>query len=115
MKTVHPRISTLWVPAASLLLCFLVARVAAGQPQTQVAVSGDTNLEKHAYSLAIDAGDYVYVSAQGPRRRDGSLPENFAAQAQQALENVKSLVESSGLTVEHVVYTQVYLEDVGKY
>jgi enamine deaminase RidA (YjgF/YER057c/UK114 family) len=33
----------------------------------------------------------------------------------QALDNVKSVVQAAGLTMEHVVYTQVYLEDIGKY
>lgn len=69
----------------------------------------------HFYSPGVDAGDYVYVSGQGPRRPDGSLPATFGAQVRQALENVKSVVEAAGLTVEHVVYTQVYLDDISKY
>ncbi len=68
-----------------------------------------------AYSPAVDAGDYVYISGPGPSRPDGSLPSTFKAQARQALDNVKAVVESAGLTVEHVVYMQVYLEDVSKY
>jgi reactive intermediate/imine deaminase len=69
----------------------------------------------HFSSPGVDAGDYVYVSGQGPRRPDGSLPATFAAQARQALDNIKSVVEAAGLTMEHVVYTQVYLEDISKY
>src|SRR5579863_1748760 len=67
------------------------------------------------YSPGVDAGDYVYISAQGPRRPDGSLPTTFGAQVRQALDNIKMVVESAGLTMEHVVYTQVYLEDMGQY
>ncbi len=67
------------------------------------------------YSPGVEAGDYVYVSGQGPRRPDGSLPATFSAQVQQALDNIKSVVEAAGLTMEHVVYTQVYLEDISKY
>ncbi len=67
------------------------------------------------YSPGVDAGDYLYVSGQGPRRPDGSLPGTFEAQVRQALDNVKSVVQTAGLTMEHVVYTQVYLEDSGKY
>jgi enamine deaminase RidA (YjgF/YER057c/UK114 family) len=63
----------------------------------------------------VDAGDYVYISGQGPRRPDGSLPTTFDAQVRQALDNLKAIVESAGLTMEHVVYTQVYLEDISKY
>jgi len=67
------------------------------------------------YSPGVDAGDYVYVSAQGPRRPDGSLPPTFAEQCRQALDNVKAIVESAGLTMEHVVYAQVYLDNISKY
>src|SRR5271165_6088475 len=60
----------------------------------------------HIYSPGVDAGDYVYISGQGPRRPDGSLPATFGAQVRQALDNIKTIVESAGLTMEHVVYTQ---------
>ena len=66
------------------------------------------------HSPGIDAGDYVYVSGQGPRRPDGSLPATFGAQVRQALDNIKSVVQAAGLTMDHVVYTQVYLEDISK-
>jgi enamine deaminase RidA (YjgF/YER057c/UK114 family) len=65
-------------------------------------------------SPAVDAGDYVYVSGQGPRAADGSLPSTTAAQVRQALENIKTIVVAAGLTMDNVVYTQVYLTDVSK-
>jgi 2-iminobutanoate/2-iminopropanoate deaminase len=67
------------------------------------------------YSPGVDTGDYVYVSGQGPRRPDGTLPPTFQAQVRQALDNVRSVVQAAGLTIGHVVYTQVYLEDISKY
>lgn len=82
---------------------------------TPVAHAQNTAPETRVYSLAVDAGDYVYISGQGPRRPDGTVPDNFPAQARQAIENVKAALRSTGLTLEHVVYTQVYLEDVSKY
>jgi enamine deaminase RidA (YjgF/YER057c/UK114 family) len=63
----------------------------------------------------IDAGDYVYVSGQGPRSPDGSTPSDFAAQVHQSLENVRSVIEAAGLTIEHLVYIQVYLENMNQY
>lgn len=64
---------------------------------------------------SVDAGGYLYVSGQGPRRPDGSTPASFAEQARQALENVRAVVEAAKLTMEHVVYLQVYLEDIRQY
>ncbi|MGB8322245.1 MAG: RidA family protein [Candidatus Acidiferrum sp.] len=69
---------------------------------------------KQFVSPAVDAGDYVYISGQGPRSSDGSLPSNFVAQTRQALENIKAIVVAAGLTMDNVVYTQVYLTDVSK-
>jgi reactive intermediate/imine deaminase len=66
-------------------------------------------------SPGIDAGDYLYVSGQGPRRPDGSTPSNFSDQVRQSIDNVKAVVEAAGLTMDHVVYLQVYLDDMSKY
>lgn len=63
-------------------------------------------------SLGIDAGDYVYVSGQGPRREDGSTPTNFVDQVHQSLDNVRGVIEAAGLTMDHLAYVQVYLDDM---
>jgi reactive intermediate/imine deaminase len=88
---------------ALLLGCALVVRAQESPAAHPVAPS------------SVDAGDYVYISGQGPRRADGAIPVSFAAQVAQALNNLKSVVESAGLTMDHVVYTTVYLTDISKY
>jgi reactive intermediate/imine deaminase len=67
------------------------------------------------YSPGISTGDYLYVAGQGAETPDGKMPATFEAQVRQTLENVKAVVEAAGLTMEHVVYTQVYLEDMGNF
>jgi reactive intermediate/imine deaminase len=67
------------------------------------------------YSPGILAGDFLYVSGQGGRDRDGTLPPTIDGQARQTLQNVKSIVEAAGLTMAHVVYSQVYLSDMAHY
>ena len=68
-----------------------------------------------ACSSAVEADGYLYLAGQSANRLDGSVPNNFSEQAAQALENIRAIVEASGLTMEHVVYIQVYLEDVNNY
>jgi reactive intermediate/imine deaminase len=98
-----------------LIIFFLwPALVAEGQVRAIVPAPTSARANRF-YSPGVDAGDYVYISGQGPRRPDGSIPTTFDAQFRQALDNVKAIVESAGLTMEHVVYTQVYLEDISKY
>jgi enamine deaminase RidA (YjgF/YER057c/UK114 family) len=64
---------------------------------------------------AADTGDYLYISGQDPRRPDGAVPPAPEAQFRQALDNVKATLEAAGLTLENVVYVQVYLTDIGSY
>jgi len=92
-----------------LLSCAAFAQVRAVAPR-QVGASAN-----RLYSPGVDAGDYVYISAQGPRRPDGNSPEGFTAQVKQAFDNIKSVVEAAGLTIDHVVYIQVYLDNISNY
>lgn len=101
--------------AGFLLSSMLVAQDAAREKPHAIVPPATSAHANRFYSPAVDAGDYVYISGQGPHRPDGSSPATFAAQVRQALDNIKAIVESAGLTMEHVVYTQVYLEDIGKY
>src|ERR1700733_10255618 len=64
------------------------------------------------YSPGVSVGDYLYVAGQGAHAANGSMPDTFAGQVRQVLDNVKGIVEAAGLTMDHVVYTQVHLEDM---
>ena len=67
------------------------------------------------YSPGIVAGDFLYVSGQGARDRDGQAAGRRRSAGRQTLDNVKGIVEAAGLTMEHVVYSQVYLHDMAAY
>jgi reactive intermediate/imine deaminase len=99
-----------------LLIGLLLSPVLFAQDHVRAVVPARTSAQvNRVCSAAVDTGDYVYISGQGPLRPDGTSPATFHEQVQQALDNVKAIVESSGLTMEHVVYTQVYLSDVSLY
>lgn len=98
----------------SLSVASLLSFASSGQAQIR-AVEPHHALAAALGSPGIDAGDYVYISGQGPFRADGSVPENFAEQVRQSLDNVKGVVVAAGLTMDHVVYVQVYLKDVNQY
>jgi reactive intermediate/imine deaminase len=97
--------------AASLFASLLQAQ----EPPHAVTPSNAPASTNRFASAGVDAGDYLYVSAQGPRRADGTVPDGFGAQFRQALDNVKAVVQSDGLTLDNVVYVQVYLTDMGSY
>jgi reactive intermediate/imine deaminase len=98
------------------LFVTLLSLTVAAQGQVRAVVPARTSIDANRfYSPAVDAGDYLYISGQGPRSSDGTLPPNFPAQVRQTLDKIKTIVEAAGLTMEQVVYTQVYLEDIHKY
>jgi enamine deaminase RidA (YjgF/YER057c/UK114 family) len=95
-----------------LLFLFSLAQSASAQGR---AITPQNFQPNQFSSPGVDAGDYVFISGQGPRRGDGTMAASFAEQCRQALNNVKAIVESAGLSTQHVIYTQVYLEDIRNY
>jgi reactive intermediate/imine deaminase len=67
------------------------------------------------YSPGILAGDFLYVSGQGTRNAAGESPEGAEDRVRASLRNVQSIVQAAGLTMEHVVYSQVYLHSSVSY
>jgi 2-iminobutanoate/2-iminopropanoate deaminase len=90
------------------LLTFVV--VVGAQPKVVVPARGPAPVGP--YSPGVIADGYLYVSGQGATTADGQMPVTFEAQAQQALDNVKAIVDAAGMTLDHVVYTHAYLEDI---
>src|SRR5262252_1659704 len=101
--------------ALVLVTCFLCAAVSWEAQSLPAGPQSASSLDAAMRSPAIEAGGYIYVSGQGPRRPDGSVPAKFGDQVRQALENVRSVIGTKGLTMDHVVYVHVYLEDTDRY
>ena len=95
--------------------CVLVLLLAANAPAERRVIFPPGVKTVGPYSPGILAGDFLYVSGQGARRLDGQMPATFEEQVAQCLENMKMIVETAGLTMEHVVYTHVYLENMSNY
>jgi len=67
-----------------------------------------------AYSPAVRAGDFVFISGQVPRDlRTGKLPgEDIQRQVRQVLANVKEALAAAGATLDDVVSVTAYLKNV---
>lgn len=64
------------------------------------------------FTKAVRAGDFVFVSGQVPMGADGEIVAgNIVTQTRQTIENVKSILQSLGLGLEHVVKATVWLAD----
>jgi 2-aminomuconate deaminase len=77
------------------------------------------------YPHARKVGDFIFVSGMGPRRpgqreipgvfQDGTgkvISSDIAAQTRSTIENIRSVLESSGATLEDVVDVTVFLTNM---
>jgi 2-iminobutanoate/2-iminopropanoate deaminase len=69
------------------------------------------------YSMAIEAGDYVYLSGQTPMDpATGKLVQSdIGAETKQCLTNLQNVLEAAGLTFAHVVKANVFLTNMGDF
>lgn len=66
-----------------------------------------------SYSVAIEAGGFVFLAGQTPRDRDnvyhGDKP--FEVQARMALDNLEAAANAAGLSLKDAVRVGVFLKD----
>ncbi len=68
------------------------------------------------YVQGVDLGNMVMTSGQIPVNPvTGDVPAEITAQARQSLDNVKAVVESSGLTVADIVKMTVFVKDLNDF
>jgi 2-iminobutanoate/2-iminopropanoate deaminase len=68
------------------------------------------------YSQGIKAGNFLYVSGQIPIDPDsGTMVEGIEAQTRMVLNNAKAILAEGGYTLEDVVKTTVYLNNISDF
>ena len=68
------------------------------------------------YSQAIESNGFVYVSGQLPINTEtGTMPETIEEQTAQSLNNIKSILEAAGLSMDNVVKTTVLMTNLGDF
>lgn len=65
------------------------------------------------YSQGIAVDRFVFVAGQRPADpKTGEIAEGIAAQTRQVIENLASVLEAAGSSLEDVVRSTVYLSDI---
>ena len=68
------------------------------------------------YSQAIEVNGMVYTSGVIPvNPQTGEIPEGTVAQATQALNNLKNLLEASGCSMDQVIKTTVFIKEMDEF
>jgi 2-iminobutanoate/2-iminopropanoate deaminase len=64
----------------------------------------------------VVANGFVFVSGQGPVDPEtGSMPDAFADQVRQTLENLRTILEAAGSSVDNVVKVNAYVTDLTRF
>lgn len=69
------------------------------------------------YSMGVELKQHrslLFISGQVPEKSDGTVPDGFEAQCEQAWRNVKEVLAAAGLGVEHLVKVTTFLTDRGQ-
>jgi 2-iminobutanoate/2-iminopropanoate deaminase len=79
----------------------------------QVVVSDKLPKPAGPYSPAVIAGEFVYVSGQGPSdpATGRMVTESVQAETRQVLRNIQAILEAAGTSLANVVKCNVYLAD----
>lgn len=70
-----------------------------------------------SYSQGIRAGDFLFVSGQGPNdpATGEVVGDTVEAQTEQTLRNVRAIVEAAGGTMSDVVKVAAHLADIAQF
>ncbi len=71
-------------------------------------------IPKGAYSQAIKAGSFLFISGQIPinPQTNELVERTIEAQTKQVLDNLAAILKEAGLGFENVVKSEVYLKDM---
>ena len=68
------------------------------------------------YSHAVVANGFVFISGQGPVDPEtGAVPDAFADQVRQTFENVQTILEAAGSSLDDVVKVNAYVTDLTRF
>jgi 2-iminobutanoate/2-iminopropanoate deaminase len=68
------------------------------------------------YSHAVRLGDLLFVAGQaGINPTTGTAPDMFDAQARQAFQNLATVLDAAGSSLQHVAKTTVFLTDAANF
>jgi 2-iminobutanoate/2-iminopropanoate deaminase len=64
----------------------------------------------------VVADNFVFISGQGPVNPEtGTMPDGFTDQVRQTFENVKTILEAAGSSLDNVVKVNAYVTDLTRF
>jgi 2-iminobutanoate/2-iminopropanoate deaminase len=103
--------------SALLLIAALLAGCTGGPADREIITTPGAPRAIGPYSQAVRVGNRLYLSGQlGMVPETGRFVEGgFGAQARQALQNQKAVLEAAGFALSDVVQCQIFVKDMDDY
>ena len=69
------------------------------------------------YSLAVKAGDLIFISGQIPidPKQDALIVGDFTAEAKQVFDNLEAICVEASIGLEDIVKLNIFLKDLSKF
>ena len=68
------------------------------------------------YSQVVQVGQFLFLAGQIPLTPENTMREgDVQTQARQVLNNLKAVLEKAGATMDHVVKTTIFLQDLNDF
>lgn len=80
----------------------------------QILTTASSTGQVGNFNLGTTNGDLVFTAGQVPETDDGEVLNDapIKQQTDQCLQNLKAVLESEGLSLEHILKTTVYVVDI---
>jgi 2-iminobutanoate/2-iminopropanoate deaminase len=96
-----------------VLLILFCAGVAFGADKKIISPPGTKPGGSYSQGILMDGT--LYVSGQAGEDAAGQIPNDFEAEVNQALENIRAVLKAAEMSSTDVVSVQVYLTDAAKF
>ena len=100
---------------SALLLLSAVSHALEAQSRTYIEPRTPADTDAGPFSGAVLVGNTLYLSGTIGLDENGAVPSTPEAEARNALNTIKRHVEAAGMTMDDLVFVQVYCSDVAHY
>ena len=95
-------------------LMLIVAGSSFAQDRSYINPRNAADSNVPPFSGAVQTGDTLYISGM-IGLVNGQVPDSAAEEARVLLDSIKSTVEEAGMTMDDLVYVQIFSSDVADY
>jgi 2-iminobutanoate/2-iminopropanoate deaminase len=85
-------------------------------PKQKIDFPAGLPVPRGAYSMALRAGDFIYIAGQSARDQDlNVIGTTIEEQTARTLQNVAGMLEAAGASLADVIKSTVHLADLGMF